>query len=128
MIEAFCAHAKVLLQHDTPLDDKSMKLVTSGLADKRAKIKTAWAVASSEIIWSSNEPATADSPIVQFSNSIAKPLFAVLSEVSNNAVQAAQSGTIISGYAAIAASLGKWMVWKNADQLGILSRFPQPDM
>ena len=119
MIESFCAHSRVLLRHNTPLDDKIMELITAGLADKRPKIKTAWVVATSEIVWKSEDPASPDTAIVPFSKSIAKPLFAVFSEIGNNAVQATQSGTIVGGYATIAASLGKWMVWKNAEQLSI---------
>jgi Generalcontrol nonderepressible 1 (Gcn1) N-terminal len=122
MIETFCAHISVLLQNNIPLEDKSLKLVVSGLADKRAKIKTAWTVATAEILTESDEPATADAPIVVFSKATAKPLFGVLSEVANNAVQATQTGTVIGGYAVITAALGKWMVWKNAPELG----FPSP--
>ena len=119
MIESFCAHSRVLLGHNIPLDDKTMKVITVGLADKRPKIKTAWVVATSEIVWKSDQPAYPDAAIVSFSKSIAKPLFAVFREIGNNPVQATQSGTIVGGYATIAASLGKWMVWKNAEQLGI---------
>jgi hypothetical protein len=119
MIEAFCAHARVAIQHATTLDNKTMKLITSGLVDKLVKIKTAWIIATSEIVWKSDEPASPDAPIISFSMAIAKPLFAIVNEVSTNAVQSTQSGTIVGGYAAIAASLGKWMLWKNAEQLGI---------
>jgi hypothetical protein len=118
LIEAFCAHIRVLLQNNTPLEGKSVKLVVSGLTDKRAKIKTAWTVATSQIITKFDYPPTADAPIVVFSKATTKPLFGVLGEVANNAVQATQAGTVIGGYAVIIAALGTWMEWTNAQELG----------
>jgi hypothetical protein len=121
MIEAFCAHTRVLFRHNTALDDKSLKTVITGLADKRAKIKIAWAVATAEVITKSDDAPTADAPIVVFSKATAKPLFGVLSEVSNNVVQATQTGMVIGGYAVITVALGKWMTWTNAQEPGFTS-------
>ena len=127
LIEVFCAHARVLLHNHTPLEDGSLKLIISGLADKRAKIKTTWTVATCEIITKSADPTAADAPVVLFSNAIAKAFFGVLSEVANNGVQTTQAGTVIGGYAVITTSLGKWMVWKNAPELGSPPRPQRPD-
>jgi hypothetical protein len=121
LIDAFCAHITVRLSKKAPLDDKSLKLVASGLADKRAKIKTAWTVGTAHIIIKcKDDPDTAviNTPFIVFSKATIKPLFGVFNEVANNAVQATQAGTVIGGYAAIIAALVKGLQWQDMPDLG----------
>jgi hypothetical protein len=119
LIDALMAHQAVLLQNDTAPEDKISKLISSGLTDKRAKIKSGWAVASSGIIWGTNNNAEVTSALITFSKSISKSIFLIFNEVASNPAQASQSGNITAGYAISAASLGRWLQWQNP-QLGIL--------
>jgi hypothetical protein len=113
LIDALMAHQAVLLRNDSASDDKISKLVSSGLTDKRAKVKSAWVVAVSNLVWDVNEPSNANPSIIAFSRSVAKGLFGAFTEVANNAVQAMQNGTITSGYAAAAATIGRWLDWQG---------------
>jgi len=111
MIDALATHQAVLLRNDAAVDDKSLKLVSSGLTDKRSKIKSSWAVAVSGIFWTLDNKPNVNA--ITFSKSIAKNVFTVFNEVANNGVQASQNGTVISGYAISAATLGKWLEWDD---------------
>ena len=51
LIDSFMTHQTVGLQNNIPMDEKSLKLVNSGLIDKRSRVRTAWAVAVSEVVW-----------------------------------------------------------------------------
>lgn len=116
LIDCLMAHEGLLLENDSALDEKVSKLVTSGLTDKRGKIKSSWAVAVSSVIWNVDQ-LPVNSSMIKFSNSIAKNIFNIFNEGASNAVQASQNGTIISGYAVSAATLGRWLNWQD-DQLG----------
>lgn len=118
LIDALLAHEGVLLRNDTPVDENLSKLMASGLTDKRSKIKAAWAVAISGVIWGVSivNPAS-----IAFSKTIAKNLFVVFSEIASNAVQASQTGTITAGYAISAATLGRWLDWQDP-HLGISTK------
>lgn len=111
MTDAIMTHQAVLFENDTAMDDKVIKLVAAGLADKRSKIKTGWAAAVSHVIWNTKTP---NPSVVAFSKNIAKNLFGVFSEVAANGVQASQNGTIIGGYAVCAAALGRWSGWQDS--------------
>lgn len=121
LIDALMAHQDILLKNDTAPENTISKLISSGLADKRAKIKSGWAVASSGIIWRANNGAGTTPALVTFSKSISKSLFLLFNEVASNPVQASQSGTITAGYAIGAVSLGRWLQWQDP-QLSILKR------
>ena len=121
LIDALMAHQGVLLTNDIAPEDKISKLISSGLTDKRAKIKSSWAVASSGIIWRANNGAEITPSLITFSKSISKSIFLVFNEVVSNPVQASQSGSITAGYAISAASLGRWLQWQDP-QLGISKR------
>jgi hypothetical protein len=121
LIDALMAHQGVLLQNGSAPEDKISKLISSGLTDKRAKVKSGWAVGSSGIIWGANNGAEITPALIAFSKSISKSIFLILNEVASNPVQASQSGSIIAGYAICAASLGRWLQWQNP-QLGISKR------
>ena len=110
LIDALMTHLGVLLKNDTPVDDKITKLISSGLTDKRSKIKAGWAVAVSGIIWDTSQVNPAS---MSFSKVIAKSLLLVFSEIASNAVQAVQNGTIIAGYAISASTLGRWLEWQD---------------
>jgi len=114
LIDALIAHQGVLLRSNGTVDDKISKLISSGLTDKRSKIKSGWALAISEIMWNVSQVNPA---LIAFSKVIAKDLFSMFNEVASNAVQASQNGTIIAGYAISAATLGRWLEWQDA-QLG----------
>ena len=107
------SHEDLLLRRDIPVDDKLLKLVTSGLSDKRIRVKAAWAVATSEIIWHFDEVSDVTSSLSVFLKTVAKNLFDIFNEVANNPVQASQNGTLISAYAISAASLGRWIDWQD---------------
>jgi Generalcontrol nonderepressible 1 (Gcn1) N-terminal len=113
-IDTLMAHQGVLLGNYSTMDGKISKLISSGLKDKRSKIKSGWALAISEIMWNVSQVNPA---LIAFSKEIAKDLFTMLNEVASNAVQASQNGTIIAGYAISAATLGRWLEWQDA-QLG----------
>jgi Generalcontrol nonderepressible 1 (Gcn1) N-terminal len=117
MVDALIAHQGVLLRNNTDVDDKVLKLVSSGLMDKRIKVKSSWAVAVSECIWAVSNLFDVNPSLVSFSTSVAKNLLLVFNEVASNAMQASQNGTLISGYAISAAALGRWFEWQDA-QLG----------
>ena len=117
MTDALMVHQGVLLNKDAALDDKVSKLVLSGLTDKRPKVKSGWAVASSCIIWGVNNGDEISSAVISFSKAITKNTFMAFNEVASNAVQASQTGSLISGYAIAAATLGRWLQWKDP-QLG----------
>jgi hypothetical protein len=121
LVDGLMAHQGVLLENDSAVDDKVSKLVTSGLTDKRSKIKSGWAVAVSGVIWNI-EQNPVNSSVIKFSNSIAKNMFNAFNEAASNAVQASQNGTIITGYAVSAAALGRWLGWQE-DQLSRLPYF-----
>ena len=111
LIDTLLSHEAVLLASDLQVDDKLLKLVTSGLSEKRAKLKSSWAVAISQLLWNMTIP---NPSILAFSKTIAKPLLSAFNEVSGNAVQASQNGTIISAYAICATALGRWLTWDDA--------------
>ena len=113
------AHQGILLENDTAPEGTISKLISSGLADKRTKIKSSWAVAGSGIIWRANNGAETTPALITFSQSISKSLLLVFNEVASNPVQASQSGIITAGYAIGAASLGRWLQWQDP-QLSIL--------
>jgi Generalcontrol nonderepressible 1 (Gcn1) N-terminal len=117
LTDAFTAHQAILLANDVSIDEKTQKLVISGLTDKRSKIKAVWAVAVSEIIWEVDLSSVNPSSIA-FSKSIAKHLFSIFNEVTSNAVQSSQNGTITAAYAISAAALGRWLEWQDS-QLGL---------
>ena len=100
------------MRHNIPMDEKTLKLVSAGLTDKRSKIKSAWAVAVSRMLWDFGLP-EGSPPILSFSKSIAKCLANVFNDVTSNAIQASQNGTIVSGYAISAAALGPWLDWQD---------------
>jgi hypothetical protein len=118
LVDGLMAHQGVLLQNDSAVDDKVSKLVSSGLTDKRSKIKSSWAVAISGVIWDIQQ-SPVNSSLIKFSKTIAKNMFNAFNEAASNAVQASQNGTIISGYAVSAAVLRRWLRWQE-DQLGRL--------
>ena len=118
LIDALMAHQGVLLNSDTAPDDKVSKLIPSGLTDKRVKIKSGWAVATSRMIWNINDGVGITPALITFSKHISKHIFHVFNEVASNAVQASQSGSMTAGYAISAASLGRWLQWQDP-QLGI---------
>jgi hypothetical protein len=118
LVEGLMAHQGVLLQNDSAVDDKVSKLVSSGLTDKRSKIKSSWAVAISGVIWDIQQNPV-NSSVIKFSNTIARNMFNAFNEAASNAVQASQNGTIVSGYAVSAAVLRRWLSWQE-DQLGRL--------
>lgn len=117
LVDAIMAHQGVLLKSDIAPEDQISKLISSGLTDKRPKIKSGWAMASSGIIWRANSEAETTPALIAFSKSISKSIFLVFSEVASNPVQASQSGSITAGYAISAASLGRWLQWQDP-QLG----------
>jgi Generalcontrol nonderepressible 1 (Gcn1) N-terminal len=114
LTDALAAHEGVLLSNDVAVDDKAQKMIIAGLVDKRTKIKSGWAVAVSETIWQLD---SANPSSIAFSKAIAKNLFNIFNEVTANAVQSSQNGTITAAYAISAAALGRWMEWQDA-QLG----------
>jgi hypothetical protein len=118
LVDGLMAHQGVLLQNDSAVDDKVSKLVSSGLTDKRSKIKSSWAVAISGVIWDIQQNPV-NSSVIKFSNTIARNMFNAFNEAASNAVQASQNGTIVSGYAVSAAVLRRWLSWQE-DQLGRL--------
>lgn len=63
------------------------------------------------------EPSDINPAVVNFSKSIFKSFLNIFHEVANNAIQACQNGTIVSGYAISAAALGKWLSYKD-EQFG----------
>jgi hypothetical protein len=117
MIDALIAHQGTLLEHNVAADENISNLILSGLTDKRIKIKTSWVVACSDLIWSFDKPSAVNPAIVAFTNNISKSLTAVVSEIAGNPVQASQNGTVVSGYAASAVALGRWLDWP-IDDLG----------
>jgi Generalcontrol nonderepressible 1 (Gcn1) N-terminal len=117
MIDALIAHQGMLLEHNVAADENISNLILSGLREKRNKIKTSWVLACSELIWHIDKPSAVNSAIVAFTNNISKSLMAVVSEIAGNPVQASQSGTVVSGYAASAIALGRWLDWP-IDDLG----------
>ena len=112
LIDALSAHQGMLLENDTPADHKTIKLVLSGLTDKRAKVKCVWATAISRIIWDANSTTFA---LITFSKNIAKQLFGVFSEITQNVVQASQNGTVTAGYAICAAAIARWLEWSDTE-------------
>jgi len=118
LVDALMAHQGVLLNSDTAPEDKVSRLISSGLTDKRVKIKSGWAVATSRIIWNINDGVGITPALITFSKNISKHIFHVFNEVASNAVQASQSGSMTAGYAISAASLGRWLQWQDP-QLGI---------
>ena len=119
MIDAFMLHQGVLLKDGSSMDDKLPNLMMSGLSEKRAKVKSAWVVAVSQLIWSVDEPSLATESVIALSKLLCKPLCLTFHEVVANSMQAAQNGTVISGYAISAATLGRWLEW-NDDELAQL--------
>jgi hypothetical protein len=115
MIDAMMVHQGVLLKEDSLIDEKASRLILSGTTDKRNRVKSAWAVAISQVIWSIEDPQKVNSTIVSFSKSIAKPLRNAFNEIASNAVQALQNGTLVSGYAISAATIGRWIDWEAGD-------------
>ena len=116
MIDALMVHQSVLLNEGAALDVKISTLVTSGLSERRNKLKSAWAVSISQVIWNFDDPTKVNQSVIAFSKSLGKPLCAAFHEIASNGVQAAQNGTIISGYAISAAALGRWLDW-SVDEL-----------
>jgi hypothetical protein len=117
LIDSFMTHQTVGLQNNIPMDEKSLKLVNSGLIDKRSRVRTAWAVAVSDVVWNIKYSSTSGSAVLSFSKYIAKNLLHTFKESTSNPLQALQNGTITSAYAISAASLGRWLGWGD-DQLG----------
>ena len=117
LIDAFMAHQGVALQHNTPMDEKSLKLVNLGLVDKRSRVRTSWALAVSEVIWNITDSSAVKPSILAFSQHIAKNLMQIFKDSTSNPLQAVQNGTISSAYAISATSLGRWLAWGD-DQLG----------
>jgi len=115
LVDAIMAHQTVLLKDDSAVDDKTQKLIVSGVADKRAKVRSAWAVAISQLIWTFDDPDNVNESVIRFSKSLGKQLCAVFHEIASNALQAAQNGFIASGYAISAITLGRWLEWKTAE-------------
>ena len=116
LIDTLLKHQGSVIRSNTPMDDKILKLVSAGLTDKRSKIKSAWVVAVAEMLWDL-EPSDVNPAVVNFSKSIFKSFLNVFHEVANNAIQACQNGTIISGYAISAAALGRWLSYRD-EQFG----------
>ena len=117
LIDAFMSHQPVNLKHDVAMDEKSLKLVNSGLVDKRSRVKCSWAVAVSKAIWNNTEHSKPNSAMVAFSKSVAKDLLHMLKEYTSNPLQALQSGNISAAYAIVAVGLGRWLSWGD-NQLG----------
>jgi hypothetical protein len=122
-IEALMAHQGTLLSNNFSVEDNVSKSLNAGLIDKRSKIKTSWTISSSEFIWSIENASIVNSSILNCSNNISTSFIAVFNEVASNAVQASQNGTIISGYAVTAATLGRWLDWP--DELGTNTHCPR---
>jgi hypothetical protein len=108
------------------MDEKSLRLVNSGLVDKRSRVKTAWALAISDLIWNITSSSTPAAAILTFTKYIAKNLLQIFKESTNNPLQALQNGTISSVYAIGAVSLGRWLTWGD-DQIGTSISFSKSD-
>jgi hypothetical protein len=117
LIDAFMSHQSITLQNDIPMDEKSLKIVTSGVVDKRSRVRCSWAVAVSDAIWSHTDSSKPSSAMVAFSKAVAKDLLNTVKEYTSNPLQALQNGTISAAYAICAVSLGRWLSWGD-NQLG----------
>ena len=126
LIDSFLVHQSVGLRNDIPMDEKSLRLVNSGLVDKRSRVKTAWALAISDLIWNITSSSTPAAAILTFTKYIAKNLLQIFKESTNNPLQALQNGTISSVYAIGAVSLGRWLTWGD-DQIGTSISFSKSD-
>jgi hypothetical protein len=120
MIDALITHQGILLKEGFSVDDKIQKYIITGLSEKRPKVKSAWAVAVSQLIWNFGEPSHVTSPVISFSKSVSKLLCSTFHEIVVNAIQASQNSAIISGYAISAATLGRWLEWDDEELIRIV--------
>jgi Generalcontrol nonderepressible 1 (Gcn1) N-terminal len=110
MAEAFSLHAEIVLRQAS-MEDKSSKLILSGLTDKRLRVRSTWAVAVARIIWNITDSNTVTPSLIRVCQLLERPLSAAFNEVASNPVQALQNGSLVSGYAISAAAISRWPTW-----------------